>query len=171
MIKLFANILLLATAVGLMSCEYSPLYKQRYYNDIVVDMYAIKIPVVQGDNGKNGQILRNYLYSSLNAYGTPADSKYLLEINLAAPVIEEKAIREDETATFATIRQTVGYSLRDIATKEVVFKSTASSISSYNILRQAYASDLSKNDTINQNLKTLSQDMITRIALFFKEGK
>jgi LPS-assembly lipoprotein len=167
----FLRFLLIISLLSLPSCGYSPLYKQRYYNDILTDMYAIKIPVVQGDNGKNGQILRNYLYSSLNPYGNPSDSKYSLDITLGHPIIEEKAIRQDETATFATITQRADYVLRNVQTKEVVFKSFTSSISSYNILNQAYASDLSKEDTVNQNLKIIAQDITTRIALFFKEEK
>ena len=153
------------------SCGYSPLYRQTYYKNIQYEMALTKIAVVQGDTGKNGQILRNYLYSKINSYGSPVNPKYSLEIILYKPVIVEKAFKKDDTASLATIEQRATYILRDNETKDILLDSYVSANSSYNILPQVYATDISKDSVIDRNLQSISDNIATRIALFFKEGK
>jgi len=153
------------------SCGYSPLYKNKFYGSIEGELYLTKILPVQGDTGQYGQILRNYLYSKMNPYGSPDRPRYSLEITLIKPFIVEKAYKTDETATLATVTQKANFILRDYDTKDILLDSNTSVISSYNVLIQAYATDVSKEYTIERNLQNLSENIVMRLSLFFKERK
>lgn len=153
------------------SCGYKPLYKLEAGDNILVELYDVEIPVIQGDTGRNGQILRNNLMDMITPYGKSNNPRYKLQIVLQSPLIEQKAIRRDEIATFATVKNTADYTLIDIETGKELLKSSTSMTSSYNILTQAYASDVTLKSAIDDNLKTIANDIFIRLSLYFKSGK
>ena len=59
----------------------------------------------------------------ITPYGKSNNPRYKLQIVLQSPLIEQKAIRRDETATFATVKNTADYTLIDIETGKELLKS------------------------------------------------
>ena len=113
-----------------------------------------------------GQTMHNFLRDRLNPEGQPGDPDYLLQVRLTA-TRRDLGIRKDETATRANLRLSAHFFLRDARSKAILFKGLASSVSSFNILEDQFATTFSEANARNRALRALSDDIRTRLGIYF----
>ncbi|HEX9771801.1 MAG TPA: LPS assembly lipoprotein LptE [Kiloniellales bacterium] len=117
-----------------------------------------------------GQQLHNFLRDELNPDGQPINPDYKLEIELTERT-EKLAFRQDETATRANIILNSAFVLRAAEDDRVLYQGRVSSINSYNILDEQYATDISRADAIARGLRELSQSIKLRLAVYFSTAQ
>lgn len=117
-----------------------------------------------------GQQLHNFLRDELNPDGQPINPDYKLEIELTERT-EKLAFRQDETATRANIILNSAFVLRAAEDDRVLYQGRVSSINSYNILDEQYATDISRDDAIERGLRELSQSIKLRLAVYFSTAQ
>ena len=117
-----------------------------------------------------GQQLHNFLRDELNPDGQPINPDYKLEIGLTERT-EKLAFRQDETATRANIILNSAFVLRAAEDDRVLYQGRVSSINSYNILDEQYATDISRDDAIERGLRELSQSIKLRLAVYFSTAQ
>jgi LPS-assembly lipoprotein len=145
-------------------CGFRPVYGTwSAAAETVVELNRVAIEPI-GD--RNGQMLRNLLIDRFYTTGRPADPRYRLVIRLATTQ-EDLGIRRDATATRARIRLVADYELVDAASGQTVYRSFSRAVVSYNLLEAQYATLVSEQDAYDRGLTELSEDIRTRISLFF----
>lgn len=149
----------------LAACGFRPLHGSPApgRDSPAAQMAAIRIAPL---SDRMGQTMHNLLRDRLNPEGQPGDPAYLLQVRLKASQ-RELGIRKDETATRANLRLSANFVLRDARTKTVLFKGLASSVSSFNILEDQFATTFSEANAQTRALRALSDDIRTRLGIYF----
>ncbi len=157
--------LLLGAAVALSACGFKPLYSRSEGQALspVDQMAAIRIAPLQD---RIGQQMHNLLRDRLNPYGQPRDPVYRLKVGIKE-VRRELGIRKDETATRANLILSVTFALREIESDRVVLKGRTSSVNSFNILTNQFATDVSEADARERALREISDNIRVRLGIYF----
>lgn len=155
---------LLLVAAG---CGYRPLYGERGPGGTAVqsELASIRIRPIAD---RPGQLLYNHLRNALNPYGLPDQPRYLLAVQLLEDQ-DSFFLQRDETATRANLTMRARFTLSRAGTEEVLLQGESRSTTSYNILREQFASLVSEEDARERALELLSEDIRTRLALFLSQ--
>lgn len=152
---------------GLGGCGFQPVYGS--FADRAAPVEQLNLVQIDPIPDRTGQVLRNLLIDRFYPAGRPADPKYRLAVALASSE-ESLGIRPDATATRARLRLQASYELIDVATGQVVYRTFSRALVSYNLLEAQYATLVSQQDAYERGLVELSEDIRTRLALYFKRG-
>lgn len=158
----------IAAATG--GCGFRPLYGRQAGPDgeaVTAQLAAVQVKPIRD---RRGQLLHNNLLDRLNPEGSAATSLYVLEVSLTE-VREELAVRRDETATRANLVLTANYRLRELASNEVVFASVSRATTGFNIVLSEYATLTSQADARRRGLVLLSDEIKSRLALYFNRRR
>src|SRR5437868_2194903 len=141
-----AAALLVATAT-LAGCGLHPLYGQQSTSRAVgAELQLTAIDLIPE---RNGQVLRNLLMDKFYLEGRPEKPDYRLAVQLASTE-ENLGIRPDATATRARIRIGAEVQLLSSKTGEVLYRTSARSIVSYDILQAQYATLVGQQDAFQR---------------------
>jgi LPS-assembly lipoprotein len=157
--------LLLGTVALASACGFQPLYgRPADGGPSATDSFAqIRIAPLPD---RIGQRMHNMLRDRLNPQGQPSAPDYQLEVRLRE-VIHELGIRKDETATRANLRLTANFTLSDARTGARLLSGESRSVNSYNILQSQFATLFSEDDARERSLRELSDDIRTRLGVYF----
>lgn len=154
--------LLLVLALG--ACGLRPLYGTNSVGTAMADrLGTVSVGVIAE---RSGQILRTELIRTLNPNGRPAQPAYDLSVALAESQ-QNINIIGDLTVTRKNMVITASFVLTDRKTGQPAFSDSASEVTSFNILRDQYTTMVSERDARERALKALSEDIRTRLALYF----
>lgn len=154
--------LLLILALG--ACGLKPLYGTNSVGTAMSDRLGQVNVGVIGD--RSGQILRTELIRMLNPQGRPAQPAYDLGVTLAESQQDVNLI-SDLTTTRRNLTLTASFVLTDRKSGQPVFSDSASEITSYNILADQYTTLVGERDARERALRSLGEDIRTRLALYF----
>lgn len=158
-------LLLLALALP-SGCGFRPLYGERADAAVPAELARTRIAVIPNESG---QILRNHLIERLNPDGRPTGEDYVLNVALRETA-QELAVRQNATVTRANLVVVANYSLTR-PNGDRVTSGAVSTITSYNILRDEFATLSAERSARERALRQISEDLRTRLALFFtREG-
>jgi len=163
------HLLILASSLALGSCGFRPLYR-RPSPDGFSPLDSLASVRIAPLTDRTGQIFHNLLRNRLNPRGQPAQPSYVLSVSLSETV-QELGLRADETATRANLRLRALFVLRASDDARVLFRGSARSISSYNILENQFATGVSEDDARQRGLRQLSDEIRERLAVFFLHGR
>lgn len=158
----------LAATAG--ACGFRPLYGKPAGRDgaaVTAELASVQIQPIRE---RRGQQLYNNLLDRLNPRGSAAASRYVLEITLTE-IRDELAVRRDETATRANLVLTANYRLRELASNEVVFASVSRATTGFNIVLSEYATLTAQADARRRGLVLLSDEIMSRLALYFNRRR
>jgi LPS-assembly lipoprotein len=116
---------------------------------------------------REGQQLRTRLTQLLGGDG--GSQRYRLDVTIKTES-ESLALRRTGLATRASLRMSAQYRLVDVNTDQVVLKSAARGISSYNLLDQDFSTLASLQDAQNRLIDQMAVDIRNRLAVFFLAG-
>ena len=118
---------------------------------------------------RTGQQIYNFLRDGLNPLGRPASAQYLLSV-----VLHENEdtlfIREDQTASRANLTLRARFALRRADTGEAVLQGETRSTSSFDILTDPFATIVSEEDARRRSARELSDEIRTRLAIYFAKA-
>ena len=157
--------LALAALTPLGACGFSPLYGENEQGETVSDKLAtVRINPLRD---RVGQQMHNLLRDRLNPNGQPASPDYDLVMRVTE-TIRELGVRQDETATRANLTLDATFGLRRTDNGEQVLSGRSTSTTSFDILREPFASTISERDARERALRDVADDVQTRIAVFFR---
>ncbi len=161
--------LLLGAAVALSACGFTPLYGRSETQALspVDHMAAIRIEPLAD---RIGQQMHNLLRDRLNPYGQPRDPVYRLELAISE-ARQELGIRKDETATRANLILSASFTLHEIESDRLLLEGRTSSVNSFNILTDQFATDFSEADARGRALRELSDNIRVRLGIYFSADR
>lgn len=160
-----ARAVALALLLGLSACGFRPLYGEQdrggagtapQLQEILVNPIADRL----------GQILRNDLVDRLSPTGAPDRPRYRLSVAIAAGE-EGLAITKDESITRFNLRISATYVLYDAQSNAEVTRGISRTIAAYNVVQSQFATLAAEKDAENRAARELSEDIRTRLAVFF----
>ena len=156
----------LGIAALLSGCGYQPLYGTGGYGTGVSgELAAVSVDVIAD---RRGQILRRLLIERINPRGRPADPTWRLETQLSE-VIDDIGITETDVATRANIAMTARYRLVDLGDGGVALSDRTSTVTSFNILNDEYATEVSRDQARETALRQIAEDITLRLAVFLHD--
>lgn len=154
--------LLLILALG--ACGLRPLYGTNSVGTAMSDRLGQVNVGIIGD--RSGQILRTELIRMLNPQGRPAQPAYDLSVSIAESQQDVNLI-SDLTTTRKNLTLTASFVLTDRKTSQPVFSDSVSEITSFNILADQYTTLVGERDARERALRSVGEDIRTRLALYF----
>lgn len=161
------SVALLALCLGVAGCGYHPLYGQRATGVSSEDLAQV---YVAGIPDRPGQILRNDLIQRLNPSGQASRPTYTLTIGLSV-TSTGVSLSRDNTTSRTSITTAATYSLVDSATGKALFSGTSRATDAYDVLISDYATLVSRDDAVNRAIREVSDDIRTRLAVYFQDRK
>lgn len=163
-----AVVVLVCLVTLLPSCGFQPLNSKNGPNNSSPhdQMAEIRISPLPD---RIGQQMHNLLRDRLNPAGQPRSPNYALDVSIRE-VREELDIRKDETATRANLILSAQFVLRQIGSGKALVQGHASSVNSYNILTNSFATSFSESDARERALRELSDSIQTRLAIYFSRS-
>jgi LPS-assembly lipoprotein len=160
--------LLLGVALALSACGFQPLYGRpgAQARSSVDHMAAIRISPLAD---RVGQQMHNLLRDRLNPRGRPRDPAYRLDVEIRE-VRRELGIRKDETATRANLILSADFTLRELGSDLVLLKGRTSSVNSFNILTNQFATTFAESDARERALRELSDNIRVRLGIYFSDN-
>jgi LPS-assembly lipoprotein len=156
------GLLLGAAALTLGGCGFHPLYGQQGPSGFDPDLASIKVNTIPD---RQGQLLAITLRDALNPRGTRVDTRYTLEVHLAAER-QDIGLRSDGTASRGQITMTAKFALKQVRVEKAVLEGTTRSISSFDVLTDDYATVIAQHSAEERTLRDIGDDILTRLQLF-----
>lgn len=158
---------LLALCLALSGCGYHPLYGERPTGVSTEDLALV---YVAGIPDRAGQQLRNNLVQRLNPSGQPSRPIYTLNVALSV-MSTGVSLSRDNTTSRTSITAVAKYGLIDSSSGKSVFAGTSRATDAYDVLLSDYATIVSRDDAVNRALREVSDDMHTRLAVYFQDRR
>jgi len=163
-VRLLAGAAAAVPALGLAGCGFQPLYGQRTNDEgVSADLAAVRVEPLRD---RVGQQMHNFLRDRLNPGGQPVSPSYRLQVRLTER-LTELGVRRDETATRANLRMDADFALLPYGGDSALLTGKSSSTTSYDILRNPFATTISEDDARERALREVADDIQTRLALYF----
>jgi len=163
-----AALLLVATVAA---CGFRPLYRKSEADPgVTAELAQIRILNVHAALPKYdraGQEMHNLLRERLNPDGAPTRPLYLLESQLTVTVART-GIQITEEATRARMTARSAFTLRDAATKKVLYRGSEQSVNSYNVADSQFATLSAENDAVRRAVREISDAIRLRLAVYFE---
>lgn len=157
-----------AAAALLFGCGFRPLYGSAP-NGAAVTQALSQVHVATIPD-RTGQKLRNFLLDRLNPEGQPVRPRYTLHVETTV-TRTDLGIERDETATRALLVLSARYSLLDASGTKAVLQGTTQSTNSFNIVASDFATLSAENDAVERAAREVSDDIRTRLALYFSRPR
>lgn len=157
-------------------CGFTPMYGNK--NDLtnpfkvngLEELQAIKIGAIPN---RDGQLLRNALLERLNPYGEPQSPQYRLttDLNFTKSGI---AVRRDGTFQRYKVTGTANFSLIDLQTGKILYKDTASQVSTFIVTDStagsAFSATVSERSEEKNLTRLIADEMTLSILSFLERG-
>jgi LPS-assembly lipoprotein len=166
--KLLLAALGLGLATTLAGCGFEPLYGNHGANgDTNAELAQVRVAPIAN---RTGQLLYNRLRDRLNPRGKPAEPRYVLEITIQERS-EDLLLEPNNTTSRTSLELTALFQLREIESGATALKGQSRTSISYDVLTSQYATISSEQDARDRATKQLSDDISTRLALYFAKGQ
>lgn len=158
---------LLALCLGLAGCGYHALYGDGATGVSTDDLALV---YVGGIPDRPGQQLRNNLVQRLNPSGQPSRPTYTLNVSLSI-ASTGVGLSRDNTTSRTSITTSATYTLLESDSGKALFTATSRATDAYDVLLSDYATLVSRDDAVNRALREVSDDIRTRLAVYFQDRK
>jgi LPS-assembly lipoprotein len=162
-----AGLAALGLTAALAGCGFRPLYGDHSVGNTATDLSQVRVVPIAD---RTGQMLYNRLRDRLNPHGKPTEPLYTLEIKVVERS-EDLLLEPNETASRTDLMLTANFKLRKIDGGATVLTGSSRSSISYDIQTSQYATIVSEQDVRQRATKQLSDDISTRLALYFTSGQ
>ena len=160
------TILILACWI-ISGCGFQPLYGDRKHNSVVTEFSYVYVAPIKD---RIGQQLRNELLHQLHASNPKSRAKYKLVATLREGT-QALAVRKSAFATRANLTVTATFTLMAEGKDTPLLSATEKATVSYNILDMEFATLAARRDARERAIKSLSKDIVVRLAVFFNRQK
>ncbi|MEP3243999.1 MAG: LPS assembly lipoprotein LptE [Sneathiella sp.] len=147
-------------------CGFQPLYGRQTQNaDVQRKLAATYVMPVEG---RTGQIIRNELLDRITPTGIPARAAYRLKITTE----EEKkslAIDPDNSTNRNNLTLKAKFEFLGADGKSVIFKSTAQSVSSYNIVTSDFANLSAEKNARKRSALVIAEKIHRQLSVYLAQ--
>jgi LPS-assembly lipoprotein len=167
--RLLGLVVGLALAGSVAGCGFRPLYAppgdaaSPEARAVAADLASVQVAPIPN---RQGQELRNKLTDMLQMGEADGSSRYLLSIGLGE-LQQSLAIRQTGLATRANLYMNATYSLIDVANGQPVLVGMTSSVASYDLLDEDFATLTAINDARTRVIGRLADNIRNRLAFHF----
>ena len=161
--KYILPLLVLLTA----ACGFHPVYGVNKYTAVGVEE-KLAATDIGGIPDREGQYLRNALIDRFYRDGRPINPRYKLEIGNIAERTRNLDITVESDATREQLRLRTTFKLTDLQTNEMILDRTVQSLTSYNVIESEFANRVSEQQTRENALDDLANQIEMQLALYFK---
>ena len=161
---------LLVAALALGACGFHPLYAQHGRSGFDADLASIKVSTIKD---RQGQLLAIALRDGLNPRGARIETRYTLDVELTEGR-QDIGIRPDGTASRSEVTMTAKFILKDVkkpSEDAVVLQGTTHSVSSYDVLTDAYATVVAQHNAEERTVHDVGDDILTRLELYVSKHR
>lgn len=155
---------LLVALLAVSACGFTPLYGDHGLAgdaDVQAGLSDIRIMPIAD---REGVTLRRRLAELIQPEGTTDNPQHTLQVGLTIRT-QNLNVRKDSTTSRANLFVDAAIYLRHKG--RIVYRDTARSIVSYNVLDAQYATVVSKEDATDRALEQVAAEVRTRLALYF----
>lgn len=150
------------------ACGFKPLLAEREDSSSVQTMLAaIQVNRIgDGRNRRLGQIMRNELIDRFSTGGGLQSPRFVLDVTLRrrfTPLI----IESSNTVTRSNLVMTAAFTLRDLESGEVLYRSTARSTGSHDVVVSEYSSQVARQDTTRKAVRDLANTITYLLSFHF----
>lgn len=157
-------VMALGLVLGLLSaCGLRPLHGQAGGEKVNASLAAIEIIVPPG---RSGVLLLTAMQRSLNPAQLNPPKAFQLVLALERES-EALAIQLDDTETRFDLIIEARYSLQDIAADATLLNGAATQVSSYNVVREPFATLVSEQDSERRAMQAIAAQIRNQLALYF----
>jgi LPS-assembly lipoprotein len=149
----------------LAACGFHPLYAESRR---VADDPALAAITVLPIADRIGQQLELSLREQFNPRGLSLEPRYKLSITLAV-ARADLGIQRDATATRGQVSVTASIVLADAKTAKVLYRGAVHSLSSFNVVNDAFSAQVAQDDSDTRAMRDLADEIHTRVAIFLQE--
>lgn len=145
------------------ACGFQPLYSSHEGSKQVSQKLAATY--VMPIDGRVGQIVRNELLDRVSPGGSPARSKYRLQVKLS----EKKqglAIDTDDSTNRYNLTIYAKYSLMNSTGKDVIYRGTAQSIASYNVVASDFANLSAEKNARKRSALVVAEEIHRQLSVY-----
>ena len=157
--------MLLLVMLPLAACGFHPLYAESRR---VADEPALAAIKVMPIADRIGQQLELSLREQLNPRGLSLEPRYQLGVTLAVSRVD-LGIQRDATATRGQVNVTATIVLADAKTAKVLYRAAAHSLSTFNVVNDAFAAQVAQDDSDSRTVRDLADEIRTRVAIFLQQ--
>ena len=147
----------------LTGCGFTPLYSQNQ-NSALKDVQIEVMPIAEQYGAKMRRIIQN----ALPVYNQEIPTRYQLVVQPPVFSAGNRTITNDEFASMMQITAQTSYQLIQTKSSKVVFSNTVSSVSSYAVVKDPYATTIAKNhiqkDLAEQLAQQISLDVLSKLS-------
>ena len=156
---------LLITVFLLSACGFRPLYQKQNGQEqtVVGDFQTVQIAPL---NGREGQILHNFLRDRINPYGQPSSPRYLLNVGVTESE-SSVSTRSDGTSSRSNQQIVATYNLVDLSTGKTLFVNESRSTNSFDSFTNEYSTLVSEETARSRNLSAVADDIRLKLGIFF----
>ena len=149
----------------LAACGFHPLYGGSDNRAINQELARISIPSIEN---RLGQIVHNLLLDRLNPYGRRSDTRYTLNVSVTRST-EEIGLKFTEEATRAKLTLIARYYLTRDTDGMILTEGNVRSVNSYNISDSEFSRISSEQDAAERASREVSDEIKTRLSLYFSQ--
>jgi len=151
--------------LGLSGCGFQPLYGDRAHGGLgsVEELTQIGVDHVPD---RIGQILRNNLVDRLTPTGEPDRPRWRLAVRLAVAK-QGLLISKDESITRFNLNIIANFVLYETGSNREVTRGQSRTFASYNVVTSQFATLIAEKDAETRAVREISDDIRTRLAVFF----
>lgn len=156
--------LILALALPLPGCGWTPLYADIQSGPASADLRAIRVdPIAE----RIGQRLEMALRDSLNPSGEPVKERYRLQTVLAV-ALSDLGLQSQGTAVLGRLDVTATYRLFDMHSGAALLTNTMHVQNSFALNPNQYSTVVGEDDAAVRSVAELNQEIVTRLSLFMQ---
>lgn len=153
----------LSGLVFLAACGFTPLYGERAGQATIAELNAISIDAA---SDRVGQEIRNQLIDRFGSDPASGSKRYRLSLEIEKQT-QALAIQFDDTITRFNLFLTAQFDLVDLSTGAVIYRDTARSIGSYNVVQSEFATLISEQDAAKRAAREVSEEIRMLLSVFF----
>ena len=161
---IYQRIIILGSALWLGSCGYQPLYgTSDSGTQVSIRLGSV---IVEQQNTRTGQLIRNEIVSSIGTGQTNANSSYKLSISPTSNDQNTSRSFNSDT-TRSSYQLNVSYTLSDTASGKVVHKGSTFAHVSYDQTTAAFSDYQARINAEERAAKEVGGDIHARLAAYF----
>ena len=159
--KIIAVLMLIVVS----ACGFTPVYSPTMQSGKVeAGISSIAIDTIPD---REGQMVRNHLIDRLQLNGTPANPEYRLMVSPIQEDLIEIGIDKNDEASRAQLRESATFDLIRLSDNKTVYTRTVRSVAGYNILGGQFTTFINEQDTREQALRALADNIVTDLEIYF----
>ena len=148
-------------------CGFKPLYDGKSADVITSELAKIKVLTIEN---RLGQKLHNLLLDKLNPKGQPVQPVYTLSARVVISK-QELGLKFTEVATRAKLTLQTSFNLDDAVSGATLFKGTARSVNSYNIVDSDYATLSAESNAKDRAVREVSDAIRARLSIYLSGNR